>query len=269
VRAYRLAYDGTPYHGFQRQPAVDTVEDRLCEALAALDITDGDVPPGYAGAGRTDAGVSALAQTVAFEAPQWLSPQAFNSELPETIRVWATADVPDSFHATHDARSREYTYVLSADGVDESRLDAVLDGLSGSHDFHNLTLDDTGTRRDLTVTFERDDQFFLLRFRASGFPRQFVRRAVTLVADIASGERSVAFLDRVLAEEPLPGPDGIGPAPPAGLVLTDVFYRNIEFTADTDGAATTQQFFEQISRQHAVRSRVSALLAEAGTPAEE
>ena len=99
MHAYRIAYDGRPYHGFQRQPDVPTVEDAMLGALRDLDVLagDADTPPGYAAAGRTDAGVSALAQTVAFEAPDWLSPAAFNSELPESIRAWASADVDAEF----------------------------------------------------------------------------------------------------------------------------------------------------------------------------
>ena len=107
TRAYRVAYDGRPFHGFQRQPDVSTVADALLDALRDLGVAfDGDVPPGYAAAGRTDAGVSALAQTVAFEAPAWLSPAAFNSELPASVRAWAAADAPEGFHATHDAVER-------------------------------------------------------------------------------------------------------------------------------------------------------------------
>ena len=61
MRAFRVAYDGRPYSGFQRQPDVPTVEDTLLDALRALGVFEGsDVPPGYAAAGRTDAGVSAL-----------------------------------------------------------------------------------------------------------------------------------------------------------------------------------------------------------------
>ncbi|MFC6730557.1 tRNA pseudouridine(38-40) synthase TruA, partial [Natronoarchaeum mannanilyticum] len=73
MRAYRIAYDGQPYRGFQRQPDVPTVEGEILDALDALSVLDDrEVPEGYAAAGRTDAGVSALAQTVAFEAPDWL-----------------------------------------------------------------------------------------------------------------------------------------------------------------------------------------------------
>jgi tRNA pseudouridine38-40 synthase len=265
MRAYRVAYDGTPYHGFQRQPDVDTVEDQLCEALAALGVTSGGVPQGYAAAGRTDARVSAVAQTVAFDAPEWLSPQAFNSELPDSIRVWASVPVPDDFHATHHAVSRAYTYVLAADGIDTARLDAALDTLAGEHNFHNLTPDETGTTRQLSTALTRDGDFFELTFRAGGFPRQFVRRAVTLVAAIGRNERPLAFLDRVLSADTLAGPDGLAPAFPDSLVMTDVSYSNVSFTRDQAAAATAQKLFENRARERAARARVATILADVGT----
>ena len=137
--AYRIAYDGRPFRGFQRQPDVPTVEDAVFDALRDLGVFAGDAPPGYAAAGRTDAGVSAVAQTVAFEAPEWLSPAAFNGELPASVRAWARADAPDGFHATHDAVAREYVYHLHALEADPGRARAALDALAGEHDFHNLT----------------------------------------------------------------------------------------------------------------------------------
>jgi len=79
MRAYRVAYDGRPYSGFQRQPDVPTVEGTVLAALGRLGVCELDaIPEGYAAAGRTDAGVSAVAQTVAFDAPDWLAPAAFN-----------------------------------------------------------------------------------------------------------------------------------------------------------------------------------------------
>jgi tRNA pseudouridine38-40 synthase len=261
MRAYRIAYDGQPYHGFQRQPDVATVEDAFIDALTALGVTDGEVPPGYAAAGRTDAGVSAKAQTVAFQAPEWLTPRAFNSELPETIQVWAYADVPEDFHATHHATEREYSYFLYASEKREDLARQALDRLAGDHDFHNLTPDDTGTERDLTTSLDREGPFFVIRFRAGGFPRQFVRRAVKLVADIAGGDRDLAVLDRVLSPEALSGPDGIAPAAPAPLVMTDVSYTDIEFMLDMEAVERTQRQFEEIHRQRAAEACVAATLS--------
>jgi tRNA pseudouridine38-40 synthase len=262
MRAFRIAYDGRPYHGFQRQPEVPTVEDAILDALQRLGVLDGDTPPGYAAAGRTDAGVSALAQTVAFECPDWLSPAALNGELPEDIRAWASADAPGDFHATHHASARTYVYHLHAPETDHAAARAVLDRLSGEHDFHNLTPDDTGTRRELSAALSGDGPILELTFRASGFPRQLVRRLVSLVAAVARGERELAHLDRVLSAEQLSGPDGVAPAPPYPLLLQSVAYPDRSFEVDSDAAATARDVFELRQREHAVRARVAETIAD-------
>lgn len=269
MRAFRIAYDGTEYRGFQRQPDVPTVADTLFDALRALDVLaeDADAPPGYAAAGRTDAGVSALAQTVAFECPEWLTPAAFNGELPAGVRAWASADAPDDFHATHDAASRTYRYHLyapetgvGAGGIDDERVQNALDRLRGEHDFHNLTPDADGTVRDLSVAVERDGDFLVCSFTAGGFARQLVRRLVTLVAEIGRGERDLAAVERVLAPERLPGPAGVGPAPPEPLVLVAVSYPTLEFTVDDEAAASAREVFAERQADHATRARVAATL---------
>jgi len=249
MRAYRIAYDGGPYHGFQRQPDVATVEGEILAALARLGVTDGGVPDGYAAAGRTDAGVSALAQTVAFDAPEWLTPAAFNSELPADVRAWASADVSAEFHATHEAREREYVYHLHAPDADDERAREAAGELAGAHDFSNLTPDATGTERDLVIEGRRDGPFLVWTLRAGGFCRQLVRRVVGLLDEIASGTAPLAKVDRVLADEPLDGPEGVAPAPPTQLVLTAVDY-GIDFTVDEDGRESARTVF---SERHAER----------------
>ena len=261
MRAYRIAYDGQPYHGFQRQPDVATVEDTLFDALRALDVLDGDKPPQYAAAGRTDAGVSAVAQTVAFDAPEWLSPAAFNSELPGSVRAWASAEAPSDFHATHHASQREYTYLLYAPEAEKSRVRRALDALAGEHDFHNLTPDSTGTRRQLSTGLVGDDPFLSLRFRAGGFPRQFVRRAVSLVGSVAREQAGVERIERALSPEPLLGPDGIQPAPPEPLVLTGVVY-DLSFAVDREPARRTRELFRRLQVDHATRARVASRILE-------
>jgi len=276
VRAFRVAYDGTGYHGFQRQPDVPTVEDALLNALRALDVLAADgateadgattpgtprrTPPGYAAAGRTDAGVSAVAQTVAFDAPAWLTPAAFNGELPAEVRAWASTDVPADFHATRDATRRAYTYHLHAPEADDARVRAVLEALAGEHDFHNLTPDDAGTERDLDAGWARDGEFLVLRFRAGGFPREFVRRSVALVASVATGERDPGFVDRVLSPEELSGPDGVPAAAPEPLVLTAVEYPDATFEVDDRAAANAWTVFERRRVERQTGARVAAML---------
>ncbi|WP_247730041.1 tRNA pseudouridine(38-40) synthase TruA [Halovivax limisalsi] len=301
MRAYRLAYDGRNYRGFQRQPDVPTVEDAIFDALRALgayrpaehSAVDGgevpDRPRGYAAAGRTDAGVSALAQTVAFDAPDWLSSRALNADLPASIRAWAHADVASDFHATHDASERTYAYHLYAPPADDRRTlagsdeanaptsdqgaDSVADAdwppvsddrvreacraLSGTHDYHNLTPDDDNTERTIDIAAERDGDVLVLTVRAGGFCRQLVRRLATLIQRVGSGEASLEKIDRVFDADPLPGHEGIPPAPPEPLVLTDVTYPNVTFAVDEEAATSARTVFERARIERTIGARVA------------
>jgi tRNA pseudouridine38-40 synthase len=261
VRAYRLAYDGTRYRGFQRQPHDQTVEDDLFGALTDLGVTDGK-PEGYAAAGRTDRGVSALCQTVGFEAPDWLTPRALNSRLPASIRAWAHAEAPPGFDARHEAAGRAYRYHRHAppDEFDDDRAVAACEALSTEADFHNLTPDREGTVRNLTITVEREGGFLVFDLRGGGFARQLVRRVVSLVSMVARGERPLAFVDRVLESDPLPGEDGVPPAPPEGLVLLDVTYPDLSFVVDAEAAASARAVFEARRVDAATRAWTFGLL---------
>ena len=283
MRAFRLAYDGRPFYGFQRQPTVPTVEGALFDALRELSIlpSEADKPTGYAAAGRTDAGVSALAQTVAFECPEWLSPRALNSELPATIRAWASTDVADGFHATHDAARREYVYHLYApqdvgddgrtlDGrptIDDDRAADAVDALSGRHDFHNLTPDDTGTERDLTATLDRNGDVLVLTLAAGGFPRHFVRRFVAVVQAVGGGNTSLSWIEQLLGDDPVdPRPQTASPEP---LVLSAVDYPGVDFERDPQAAASGVDAFGERALDAFVGHRVSAILADHLNDAED
>ena len=238
MRAYRLAYDCAGYRGFQRQPHGETVEDALFGALRDLDVAFGDgSPAGYTAAGRTDAGVSARAQTVAFEAPEWLRPRAFDAELPTDARAWAVAAVDADFHATRDAAARTYRYFLYAPDAAHDLAEAACRRLSGCHEFGDFTPDDDGTVRDVAVSVGRDGPFLVVVVRAGGFPRQLVRRLVSAVEAVVRGRRDPAFLDRALGPAPLEGPEGIAPAALEPLVLSDVAYPSVSFEVDEPAAA--------------------------------
>ena len=283
TRAFRIAYDGTDYHGFQRQPDVPTVEDAIFDALRDLGVlaADADKPDGYAAAGRTDAGVSALAQTVAFEAPDWLTPRAFNAELPADVRAWAAADAPAGFHATHDAERREYTYHLYApavdssrrnrsetaidrdtDAVDDDRFRAACEALSGDHDFHNLTPDDHNTVRSPTVEAIREGDYLLVRVAAGGFARELVRRLVSLAREVGTGDAVLGKIDRTLGADPLPGHEGIAPAPPEPLVLTAVDYPDLAFETDPDAAASARDVFRERRIERRTGARVAGQITD-------
>jgi tRNA pseudouridine38-40 synthase len=269
-RSYRVAYDGTGYRGFQRQPDGDTVEDTLLDALCRLDVLAGppdpagasrETPPGWTAPVGPAGGGPAVAQTVAFDAPDWLTPRAFCGELPGDVRVHASADAPAEFHATHDARERSYEYHLHAPEADDDAVERACDRLSGEVDLHDLSADPRGdrTRRELSLSAERDGTYLRLRAAAGGFPREAVRRLASLIASVGAGERDLAFVDRVLDDEPLPGPDGVAAAPPEPLVLVDVDY-DLDFRIDHEAAATAWTVFERRRVERTTDARVAERL---------
>lgn len=105
-----LAYDGSPFYGWQVQPGLSTVQGMLAEAIEH--VTGEQVLP--QGSGRTDAGVHALAQVASFRLraaiPAANLQRALNHRLPASIRVLSAEPAEDAFHARHSARSKLYEY---------------------------------------------------------------------------------------------------------------------------------------------------------------
>jgi len=105
-----LSYDGTPYHGWQVQPHLRTVQGCLSDAVA--EVTGERVLP--QGSGRTDAGVHALGQVASLSLRSTIPApnlhRALNRGLPASIRILRTEVVDETFHARHSARGKIYEY---------------------------------------------------------------------------------------------------------------------------------------------------------------
>ncbi len=114
-----LEYDGTDYHGFQRQPERhgQTIQGVLETAIASISGERSVVN----GAGRTDAGVHASGQVIHFRTNSQLAPhvwiRALNAVLPKAIAVRWAQEVPDCFHARFSALSRSYRYTIWNDSA--------------------------------------------------------------------------------------------------------------------------------------------------------
>ena len=105
-----IEYDGSAYHGWQRQAEDRTIQGEIENALMTM---TGD-RLAVTGSGRTDAGVHALNQTANFQCATSLTPEAFlkglNSLLPEDIVITSCKVVPEKFHARYDVKSKVYHY---------------------------------------------------------------------------------------------------------------------------------------------------------------
>jgi len=149
-----IEYEGTNYHGWQIQPGLDTIQGILESRLSIITKADTEV----IGAGRTDAGVHALAQVANFKTDSRMTPQefksAFNSILPKDIVVKDAQEVEDDFHARYGATSRTYVYTIlnsttpSAflrnyvyvvpQPIDVSLMSDACNLLVGTHDFSSF-----------------------------------------------------------------------------------------------------------------------------------
>ena len=105
-----VAYDGTAYHGWQRQPDKNSIEDRLDDCLSRL-LKE---PVRVIGASRTDAGVHALGNIAVFDTNARMEAEKFsyalNQGLPEDIRIRASREVPADFHPRKTDSVKTYEY---------------------------------------------------------------------------------------------------------------------------------------------------------------
>lgn len=108
-----VAYDGTNYHGWQKQDNAVSVQGILTEALQQLLGEEIEL----AGASRTDAGVHALGNAAVFDTRTSIPPEkiavAVNQRLPEDIRVMRSEQVSDTFHPRDGVKHKTYEYAIT------------------------------------------------------------------------------------------------------------------------------------------------------------
>ena len=238
-----LEYDGSRYHGWQRQLDAATIQGTLEEAVVRL--TGEKVS--LIGSGRTDAGVHARGQVANFRTESAIPLRAFhqglNSLLPKDIAVLEASEAEPSFHARKSARAKTYEYrILNrrdrsplyhyyawwiASPLDLEAMAAAAAALPGEHDFTAFRASGSDNinpvRRVLAAAWRQEPGGWLsFTITATGFLRGMVRSLVGTMAEVGQGKAPPTILAELL-ENParhLAGPT----APPQGLYLVEVFY---------------------------------------------
>jgi tRNA pseudouridine38-40 synthase len=210
----RVEYDGTDFAGYQAQPDVRTVQGELEAALSRL---TGGIRSRIDAAGRTDAGVHALGQVIAFTYRGRLSAaeleRALSALLPPDVAIRDLRRVPLGFHPRYAARYREYRYTVwngprsplrerTALGVrvplDEAAMGRAASALIGRHDFSAFGAADPQPVRTIHwIRIRRSGPTVTIDVAADAFLRGMVRRIVAVLLEVgrgASDEREVAAI---------------------------------------------------------------------------
>ena len=233
-----LAYDGAPFHGWQVQPGLPTIQGTLEEVVSAIE----EKPVHVAGSGRTDAGVHALEQVAAFTIDNPIPlpnlKRAMNRLLPSTIRILSTEQVADDFHPRFDAKAKTYEYRICRGEVcspfewpyvhhypyplANERMAVLSRTFEGEHDFTQFAATDdrdaeggSKARTIFSSRLEMSGQTLIYRVRGSGFLKHMVRNLVGTLLE--AGKGNVADVTVL--------PQKSGPTAPAkGLFLVSVEY---------------------------------------------
>jgi tRNA pseudouridine38-40 synthase len=244
-----LAYDGTAYVGWQRQPNGTSIQALLEQALEPIE----GAAVAVTGSGRTDAGVHALAQVASCRLTHPIVTaalvRALNARLPDDVRVLDGAVAPDGFNARFSATGKSYRYRVLAQplgdpferhytwhvpqALDLAAMEAALAPLRGEHDFATFQgagsdaastvrrIDEAAVEQELPLS-GRETSVVALRFTATGVLRHMVRNLVGTVVEVGRGRRPPDSVGRALAARDRAAA-GVT-APPQGLFLVRVTY---------------------------------------------
>ena len=246
-----LAYDGTDFHGWQRQPQAPTIQEELEARIEKITGARATLH----GSGRTDAGVHAAGQVANFRTecpiPCASLVKALNDVLPVAVRVREAEDVPARFHAKYSAKAKTYRYRILQAAIcppflaryvyhhpyplDVRRMARAAQLLEGEHDFTSFAGGDTSRkekapRKDPNVrrvfhsrlTVRKELQMMVYEIRGSGFLHHMVRNIVGTLLEVGSGKLSPEDIHGILEarDRARAGPT----APASGLWLVKVEY---------------------------------------------
>jgi tRNA pseudouridine38-40 synthase len=237
-----LEYDGRAYSGWQFQPGLQTVQDVVQRALSRVADSSVDVVC----AGRTDAGVHAMAQVIHFDTEAVRSERGWrlgaNTYLPADVSIVWMREVPPHFHARFSATARSYRYlILNRDSrpalaagratwerrpLDVARMHAAAQVLVGEHDFSAFRAVEcqskSPVRRVESLDVTRSAEWVSIAITANAFLHHMVRNLAGLLMSVGHGESPPERVATVLAS--LDRKTNAATAPPDGLYLAAVRY---------------------------------------------
>ena len=244
-----LEYDGSRYHGWQKQRGLFTIQQQVEEALGKIVHHDLNVVC----AGRTDTGVHATNQVIHFNCAKELPLSAWvrgtNNYLPQDIAVKCGFLMPDSFHARYSALARHYRYfiynaptrpalftnkiVWQYRQLNHKVMQEASKYLLGEHDYSSFRAAECqskSTMRNIyTLKIHRHDKFIIVDLIANAFLHHMVRNIVGVLTMVGIGKKPPLWVKEVLQAKDRSMAAATAPA--HGLYLIAVSYPK-EFTSN-------------------------------------
>ncbi len=242
---YLVEYDGTNYHGWQRQKNAITIQQVMEEAIHKLTQEDVNI----IASGRTDSGVHARGQVINFKLNNNLEIEKLflgtNSYLPDDIRIKNVDEVPERFHSRFDAKKRTYHYYLMLgrtaiyrdfcwqffQSLDLKKLELLAPIVIGQHDFSAFSKKIEEMENYKCAVYEsewfRDKDFWIYRIVANRFLHGMVRTLVGTMVDVARGRFTVQEFNDIFTSGNRNKAGGAAPA--KGLFLEQVMYNESNF----------------------------------------
>lgn len=235
-----IAYDGSKFHGFQRQPDQRTVQGEIEKAVFNLTGQNINIIP----CGRTDTGVHASMHVLNFLIETNIPGNAFKFKLEKILNddivIIESKEVMLDFHSRYDCKEKTYRYILRnakyplpfeskykayfRKKLNINKMQEASKKLLGEHDFTAFMKwgeDKNPIRRieNINIYKEKDDIIF--EFTAQSFLHNQIRITVGLLVDIGRGYRDISFIDDIFEKKVQRAGKTFSPE---GLYLVDIKY---------------------------------------------
>ncbi len=256
--AFRVSYLGSRFFGSQMQASSRTVEGEFIATCQRLSLFKDWRQAGFQSAGRTDRGVHARGQVIAFstDAPD-RAIGTINLQLPPDLWCSAYAEVPAEFHPRYDAKCRTYRYYFSDIPPEMEEMEKASRHFLGIHDFSSFARvkDKNPLRNILAIRIAGEDEFVFLEVTAESFLWHQVRCMATALLRVGNGEVDGECILQYLKGE-IDKP--LSPAPSEGLVLWDTDC-GVSWSPLPE-RERSRQFIDHLSRHYALMEKVCRVL---------
>ena len=236
---FTISYNGTNYYGSQIQPDKITIQSKVEEAFAVLNIATT-----LEFSGRTDKGVHAFRQSISCLIPDFWNDldrlkKSLTKLLPNSIHIRKINFVEQNFHARFSAKKREYRYLLTSkkltpfnsdfvthyNTINETKINEAIKYFVGIHDFEYFAKKGSDpvsyTREIYDIKFYKHKDLYILNFKANSYLRSQIRMIVDFIMKISSGKLTIKDLQIQLKKEKL---ISWTLAPANGLYLSKIHY---------------------------------------------